>query len=111
MFIKVKFSNYNNSQIIDYYNSKKDPLWFPLEDLDRTEGGFKIALRNLKDKECCDANSIIKQVRWHRKQLTTPPGYYSFSKEETQLLYESFLQFHPPEDIELIGEPKDLLEN
>ena len=111
MLIKVKFDNYNSEQIINYYNSKKDTSWFPLEDLDRIEGGFKITIRKLKEKEFCDANDLIKQVRWHRKLLHTPAGYYSFSKKETQLLYESFLQFHSPDELELIAEPKDEFED
>ncbi len=78
------------NKIINYYNSNKGENKQPLEKLDRCEGGFMIKKEN--SSSFADENDKIKQLRWNRKCLVPFKNYTSFSEEEEQLLYNSFLE-------------------
>ena len=87
--ITVKFASISPEeyqQIIDHYNNIKPSSFNVLERLDRSEGGFQIAL-NL---ERCGANDQIKQLRWNRRKLD-PLHFIGFNREETMLLYRSIV--------------------
>jgi hypothetical protein len=92
MRIKVLVDSINKETyncILNYYNSNKLDIEEPLERLDRTEGGFKINIKNMKDK-ICDANNKIKQLRWNKGYLDSK-YYIGFNEKETMLLYESLV--------------------
>lgn len=100
MSIYVKFdsiSSNESQQVIDYYNTIKPTDFAILEKLDRCEGGFQITL-NETEKELMnslryynsDINYNIKQLRWNKKKLDSYK-YIGFNREETMLLYKSFI--------------------
>jgi len=79
------------TQIINFYNSKKNNCDNEISILDSSEWGFKIKLN--KPINCImfkgDVNNYIKQLRFKNKELTS--GYYNdFSIDEKFLLYRSF---------------------
>jgi hypothetical protein len=76
-------------KILNYYNSKKCETDEPLERLDRCEGGFKIQISYTKDLEC-DENNKIKQLRWHKKYLTSQK-YIDFKYKEKMLLFQALV--------------------
>jgi hypothetical protein len=92
MKIKVLIDEIENKQIqeiVDYYNSNKQPHEEPLEILNRCEGGFKIQLSHMKYQHC-DENDKIKQLRLHKKYLT-PQTYIDFTYKEKKLLFEALV--------------------
>ena len=76
-------------KILDYYNSKKCETDEPLERLDRCEGGFKIQISYMKN-QFGDENNKIKQLRWHKKYLTSQK-YIDFKYKEKMSLLESLV--------------------
>ena len=87
-------------EVIDYYNQHKPLEWEPLSKLNRSEGGFQIALspieleKHIKYLESrygnnlIDENDEIKQLRWSKGMLHS--NYHmGFTNEETMLLYEA----------------------
>jgi hypothetical protein len=82
-------------KILDHYNKNKKIGEYPLEILNRTEGGFKIRLPKITGKlsesnRLRDANSEIRQLRWSRGQLVS--GYYiGFTQEQELLLYNALV--------------------
>ena len=98
--IKVLVDTISYNPVLEYYNSHKDAYEPPLERLNRFEGGFKIAIPELKDK-CIDANDKIQQLRWSRGYLR-PMGYIGFNGKQTKLLHESL--------VNALGESNVLLE-
>ena len=86
--ITVKFASISREeyqQVIEYYNGIKPIQSTVLEELDRCEGGFQLALGGT-----CDQNSQIKQLRWNRRRLD-PLNFIGFNREETKLLYLSLI--------------------
>jgi len=92
MKIKVLIDEIENKQIqeiVDYYNSNKQPHEEPLEILNRCEGGFKIQISYMKN-QMCNENDKIKQLRWHKKYLTSQT-YIDFTYKEKKLLFEALV--------------------
>lgn len=90
MQIKVFVDEIDNEQIqkiLAYYNDNKLDDEEPLEILNRCEGGFKIQISYMKE-QFCDENNKIKQLRWHKKYLTSQK-YIDFKYKEKMLLYEA----------------------
>lgn len=90
MQIKVfvdEIDNKKTKKVLDYYNSNKLDDEEPLQILDRCEGGFKIQISYMKN-QMCNENDKIKQLRWHRKYLTSK-NYIDFTYKEKMLLYEA----------------------
>ena len=97
MQIKVLIDEIENKQIqeiVDYYNSNKQRHEEPLEILNRCEGGFKIQISYMKN-QMCNENDKIKQLRWHKKYLTsqinTNLTYIDFTYTEKKLLFEALV--------------------
>ena len=95
MYIKVNFDTLSYEDVCAYYNKHKPEDWKPIQRLDRIEGGFMIEM-NSKPKHY-NENENIRQVRWSRKCLFTPIGYYGFSEEEIDLLHIAFNSIYGPE--------------
>lgn len=74
--------------VIQYYNSIKPADEYPLEVLDRAEGGFQIKFD--RDEPSYNPNDNIRQLRWHRGILISK-GYIGFTVLQETLLYESLL--------------------
>jgi hypothetical protein len=92
MQIKVFIDEIDNEtiqKVLDYYNSNKLDDEEPLQILDRCEGGFKIQISYMKN-QMCNENDKIKQLRWHRKYLTSK-SYIDFKYKEKMLLYEALV--------------------
>ena len=90
--ITVKFASISREeyqQVIEYYNGIKPIQYTVLEELDRCEGGFQLALGESADT-MCDINFRIKQLRWNRRRLD-PLNFIGFNREETKLLYLSLI--------------------
>ena len=93
--ISVKFATISREecqQVLDHYNSIKPSHFMVLEELDRCEGGFQLALNTseLALNAKSDVNNQIKQLRWNRRKLD-PSNYIGFDVEETMLLYRSLV--------------------
>jgi hypothetical protein len=73
-------------QIIDYYNSNKPIDEFPIERLNRAEGGFKIVFSTRPD---LDPNDNCRQLRWNRGKLVSGI-YIGFTPKQETLLYNAF---------------------
>jgi hypothetical protein len=73
-------------QIIDYYNANKPIDEFPIEKLNRAEGGFKI---NLSNRQELNPNDRCRQLRWNRGKLVSGP-YIGFTVQQETLLYKAF---------------------
>ena len=71
-------------------NNNKEKHEMPLEELNREEGGFKIRLPEMYDKDC-DENEKIKQLRWNKGYLVQHLFYETFSEKETILLYNALV--------------------
>lgn len=107
--IRVSFDEVDYDNICDYYNAFKPKSWKPLRKLKRAEGGFCIErAEQPEDDEGVDEgayvfendpNKKIKQLRWHRKRLITPPGLYVFEPEEILLLYDAFLDNYEENEV------------
>jgi len=82
----ISTENYN--KIIDFYNRNKLEKDSRLERLDRCEGGFLLKIPE-KQKEKCDVNEKIKQLRWDRKKLVEFKNYKTFNEQELMLLFMS----------------------
>jgi hypothetical protein len=92
MQIKVLVDEIDNEQIqkiVEHYNSNKQPHEEPLQILDRCEGGFKIQISYMKN-QMCNENDKIKQLRWHKKYLTSQT-YIDFKYKEKMLLFEALV--------------------
>jgi len=92
MQIKVLVDEIDNEKIqkvLDYYNSNKLDDEEPLQTLDRCEGGFKIQISYMKN-QMCNENDKIKQLRWHKKYLTSQ-AYIDFKYKEKMLLFEALV--------------------
>lgn len=92
MQIKVFVDEIDNEtiqKVLNYYNSNKLDDEEPLQILDRCEGGFKIQISYMKN-QMCNENDKIKQLRWHRKYLTSK-SYIDFKYKEKMLLYEALV--------------------
>ena len=90
MSISVKFSSYSSEEVervIYYYNQIKPSHNKVIEELDRCEGGFKIAEEKYT---AADHNQQIKQLRWNKRKLD-PMNYRGFTQEETLRLYQSLV--------------------
>ena len=87
--IKVLVDTISYEPVLEYYNSHKEAYEPKLERLNRFEGGFKIALPELKDKYI-DPNNKIQQLRWSRGYLR-PMGYFGFNEKQTKLLHEALV--------------------
>lgn len=87
-------------KILNYYNTKKDVDENKLEILDRSEGGFKIAIPSEKwtRKSCggrfTDENEKIQQLRWSNGYLISM-GYIGFTEKQYMLLYDSLVYALP----------------
>ena len=95
MSISVKFASYSSEEVkrvINYYNQIKPSHSNVIEELDRCEGGFKIAVAEEKDTEMgmADVNNRIKQLRWNKRKLD-PMSHKGFTQEETLRLYQSLV--------------------
>jgi hypothetical protein len=88
MQIRVLVDSVNYNDIVTYYNENKPADEAPLERLDRFEGGFKIAIPEMKDAH--DENNKIRQLRWSNRQLLQC-GYIGFTKKQTMMLYEALV--------------------
>jgi hypothetical protein len=83
-------------KILDHYNKNKPDGEYPLEILNRTEGGFKIQLPKIivnklsESNILHDANSEIRQLRWSRGQLVSG-CYIGFTQEQELLLYNALV--------------------
>jgi len=84
------FSKEELIQVLNYYNTNKSQNEQPLEELDRSEGGFMIKKEDYENLKG-NINDKIKQLRWSKGQLVPFENYCSFSKTEEKLLYESFI--------------------
>lgn len=71
-------------RVVDYYNTIKPSHYMSIEELDRCEGGFKIACKEE------NSNSKIKQLRWNKRKLD-PLNFVGFDEDETILLYRSLV--------------------
>lgn len=92
MSISVKFESYSPEElkrVIDYYNKIKPSHNNVIEELDRCEGGFKIAEEDT-EIGTGESNTKIKQLRWYKRTLD-PMKYKGFTREETLLLYQSLV--------------------
>ena len=88
--ITVNFASISKDeyqQVVDYYNTIKPSHYMSIEELDRCEGGFKIALN---DSEANYTNGKIKQLRWNKRKLD-PLNFVGFDEDETILLYRSLV--------------------
>jgi predicted amidohydrolase YtcJ len=93
MSISVKFASYSPEElerVVNYYNQIKPSHNNVIEELDRCEGGFKIAQENDTEIETADPNQGIKQLRWKNRKLD-PMNYRGFTPEETLRLYQSLV--------------------
>lgn len=81
-----KFIDY--PAIIKFYNSIKPTDEYPLEILDRAEGGFQIKFD--REEPSYDPNDHIRQLRWSQGSLVSA-GYIGFTVPQERLLYESLL--------------------
>jgi hypothetical protein len=96
MSIKVLVNTISDTEfqdILEYYNLHKSENEYPLQILDRAEGGFKIDLPQNKWKinhilNYSDDNDKIRQVRWKRGYLFSGL-YIGFTKKQYKLLYEA----------------------
>jgi len=91
MSISVKFTSYSSEEVtrvIDYYNQIKPSHSNVIEELDRCEGGFQIALA--EEMGMADVNNRIKQLRWNKRKLD-PMNHRGFTQEETLRLYQSLV--------------------
>ena len=89
MSISVKFASYSSEEVkrvIDHYNQIKPSHSNIIEELDRCEGGFQIAVV----EEAGDTNQRIKQLRWNKRKLD-PMNHRGFTQEETLRLYQSLV--------------------
>ena len=85
--ITVKFGSISQEeyqQVVEFYNTTKPSQYMSLEELDRCEGGFKIAMND------SEANDKIKQLRWNKRKLD-PMNFIGFNEAETILLYRSLV--------------------
>ena len=105
--IQVLFNEISYEEVCDYYNRHKPNEWSPLQRLERAEGGFCIEIKNHKVDEndifTKDPNAKIKQLRWFRKSLKTPTGWYEFSNDETMLLYDSICNVYGEDQVTLLN--------
>ena len=102
MQIKVFIDEIGNEQIqkiLAYYNDNKLDDEEPLEILNRCEGGFKIQISYMKE-QFCDENNKIKQLRWHKKYLTSQK-YIDFKYREKMLLYEALVKVLGSDNVSL----------
>jgi hypothetical protein len=102
MQIKVFIDEIKNEQIqriLAYYNDNKLHDEEPLEILNRCEGGFKIQISYMKE-QFCDENNKIKQLRWHKKYLTSQK-YIDFKYKEKMLLYEALVKVLGSDNVSL----------
>jgi hypothetical protein len=91
MPITVKVSSIDAEtfeKILNHYNLNKPADEYPLERLNRAEGGFQIKLgpRN----NLIDANHQIRQLRWNRRRLEST--HIGFTKEQEQLLCNALVE-------------------
>ena len=99
MSIHVLIDRFTKEQMqatLDHYNANKPAGEFPLEQLDRAEGGFKIELppekwvKNSSSALPPDANDKIRQLRWSDGYLKS--SYYKgFTATQYMLLYEALV--------------------
>ena len=103
MHIQVLFREISYDSVCDYYNSHRPEEWNPLQELERAEGGFSVAIPNyepdLNNIFSYDANAKIKQLRWQNKHLKAPAGLRGFNKEETELLYHSLCNVYGEDQV------------
>ena len=103
MHIQVLFHEISYAPVCDYYNSHKPQEWTHLQELERAEGGFSIAIRNYHPDSnnifSNDANAKIKQLRWQNMHLKPPIGWRGFNKEETELLYHSLCNVYGEDQV------------
>ena len=94
MSISVKFESYSPEElkcVIDHYNQIKPSHNNVIEELDRCEGGFQIAVAVAEEEiGTGGANNRIKQLRWNKRTLD-PMKYKGFTQEETLRLYQSLV--------------------
>jgi len=93
MSISVKFASYSSEElerVINYYNQIKSSHDSVIEELNRCEGGFKIAEENDIEIESANPNNRIKQLRWKNRKLD-PMNFKGFTQEETLRLYQSLV--------------------
>ena len=84
IFVDVNTIDYG--LVLDYYNTHKKESEPKLERLDRLEGGFQI---QIPEKDRCNSNQKIRQLRWNRKWLIPKQGYPYFEDEQELLLVEA----------------------
>ena len=106
--IRVSFEKITPEQtsiIIDYYNEHKNTDWNEIEKNTAAEGGFMIALKPEEIKtDSKNPNDMVKQVRWNRKRLLSARygNYlYTFTNEETTLLYDAMVSVFGKDDVVL----------
>lgn len=90
--ISVKFASISPEEyraVVDHYNFIKPSHFIVLEQLDRCEGGFQLALDATTVNEE-PMNKTIKQLRWNRRKLD-PLHFIGFDTEEIMLLYQSLI--------------------
>ena len=105
--IQVSFNEISYEKVCDYYNCYKPREWSPLKRLERAEGGFCIDIKNHKVDEndifTKDSNAKIKQLRWVQRSLKTPMGWYGFSDDETNLLYDAIRNIYGEDQVTLLN--------
>jgi hypothetical protein len=86
------------NKILDYYNNNKEEHEYPLQRLNRAEGGFQIELPSHEweadQYDFVDANCKIRQLRWCNRILTSK-SYTGFTLKQTLLLYEAMVHILP----------------
>lgn len=89
MHIKITTSIKNEEfvKIIEFYNKYKPVDAEPLEQINSTEGGFKINAKKAIPHN--DPNNNIRQLRWYNQRLIQHQQYNQLTIEEQDLLYKS----------------------
>ena len=103
MYVQVLFDEILYERVCDHYNSHKPQEWEPLKRLERAEGGFCIDIKNYQVDNnnifTLDPNARIKQMRWYRKCLKTPIGWYGFSDDEILSLYDAICKIYGEDQV------------
>lgn len=102
IFVKLKYLPGGYEPVINYYNQHKSKDFKNLEKLDRAEGGFKIKFDNYNELDC-DENNKIHQLRWSSGRLISN-GYYGFTTEQLDLLYDSLVSCLGQENVQFLGQ-------
>jgi hypothetical protein len=80
--------------IVQFYNANKPDHLNKIFKNKVAEGGFETLLEEdllekAKKDPWCDANSLVRQVRWYSGKLLSKCGYNPLTNEQTQLLFRA----------------------